>query len=81
MSTTAMPHEHPGHALTTDYFLVRETPRSSGSASWPPAASSTMRCSPTSTTTGSGPRPWPLFRRLAELGLVGEDIEGYGCRP
>ena len=23
--------------------------------------------------------PWPLFRRLAELGLVGEDIEGYGC--
>ena len=23
--------------------------------------------------------PWPLFRRLAELGPVGEDIEGYGC--
>src|SRR4029077_1287839 len=23
--------------------------------------------------------PWPLMRRLAALGLFGEDIEGYGC--
>jgi glutaryl-CoA dehydrogenase len=23
--------------------------------------------------------PWPLMRRLAELGFYGEDIEGYGC--
>jgi glutaryl-CoA dehydrogenase len=23
--------------------------------------------------------PWPLMRRLAELGLYGEDISGYGC--
>jgi glutaryl-CoA dehydrogenase len=23
--------------------------------------------------------PWPLITRLAELGLVGEDIDGYGC--
>src|SRR5438876_118448 len=23
--------------------------------------------------------PWPLFERLADLGLVGEGIEGYGC--
>jgi glutaryl-CoA dehydrogenase len=23
--------------------------------------------------------PWPLARRLAELGLVGDDIDGYGC--
>ena len=23
--------------------------------------------------------PWPLMTRLAELGLVGEDIEGHGC--
>ena len=23
--------------------------------------------------------PWPLMRRLAELGVVGEGIEGYGC--
>jgi hypothetical protein len=22
---------------------------------------------------------WPLVRRLAELGIVGEDIQGYGC--
>jgi hypothetical protein len=25
MSTTAMPYEHLGHALATDYFFVRET--------------------------------------------------------
>src|SRR5919108_2979626 len=23
--------------------------------------------------------PWPLIRRLGELGIVGEDIQGYGC--
>jgi glutaryl-CoA dehydrogenase len=23
--------------------------------------------------------PWPLMRRLADLGLYGEDIQGYGC--
>ena len=23
--------------------------------------------------------PWPLVRRLPELGIVGEDIKGYGC--
>ena len=23
--------------------------------------------------------PWPLITRLGELGIVGEDIEGYGC--
>ena len=32
-----------------------------------------------STTAMPYELPWPLFRRLAELGLVGEDIEGYGC--
>src|SRR3984957_14595821 len=23
--------------------------------------------------------PWPLIRRLGELDIVGEDIDGYGC--
>jgi glutaryl-CoA dehydrogenase len=23
--------------------------------------------------------PWPLIRRIGELGVVGDDIEGYGC--
>ena len=23
--------------------------------------------------------PWPLIRRLPELGIVGEDTQGYGC--
>ena len=26
-----------------------------------------------------GEMPWPLIRRLGELGIVGEDIHGYGC--
>jgi glutaryl-CoA dehydrogenase len=25
--------------------------------------------------------PWPLVKRLGELGLVGDGIEGYGCPP
>lgn len=25
--------------------------------------------------------PWPLLRRLGELGLVGDEIDGYGCPP
>ncbi|WP_395729246.1 acyl-CoA dehydrogenase family protein [Nakamurella sp.] len=25
--------------------------------------------------------PWPLLRRLGELGLVGDGIDGYGCPP
>src|SRR5215467_6135923 len=25
--------------------------------------------------------PWPLARRLAALGIVGDGIEGYGCPP
>ena len=25
--------------------------------------------------------PWPLIRRMGELGIVGEGIEGYGCPP
>src|SRR6478609_1742781 len=23
--------------------------------------------------------PWPLFKRMGELGIIGEGIEGYGC--
>jgi glutaryl-CoA dehydrogenase len=25
--------------------------------------------------------PWPLVKRLATLGIVGDGIEGYGCPP
>ena len=32
-----------------------------------------------STTAMPYELPWPLFRRPAELGAVGEDIECYGC--
>jgi glutaryl-CoA dehydrogenase len=23
--------------------------------------------------------PWPLIERLGELGIIGDDIDGYGC--
>jgi len=23
--------------------------------------------------------PWPLFKRMGELGIVGDGIDGYGC--
>ena len=25
--------------------------------------------------------PWPLIRRMGELGIIGDGIEGYGCPP
>ena len=25
--------------------------------------------------------PWPLIKRMGELGIVGDGIEGYGCPP
>jgi glutaryl-CoA dehydrogenase len=79
--TDAMPYAHLGEALATDYFLVREQ---FGDEQWErfirtrrfvdhevlPAINEYWE---------RAELPWPLMRRLAELDLVGEDIEGYGC--
>jgi glutaryl-CoA dehydrogenase len=81
MSSTAMPYSNLGAALATDYFLVREqfsdeewdrfllTRRFVDREVLPEISGYWERAE----------FPWPLARRLAELGLVGGDIEGYGC--
>jgi glutaryl-CoA dehydrogenase len=81
MTTTAMPYTHLGEALATDYLLVREqfsdpewkrflaTRRFVDDEVLPVINDFWERAD----------LPWPLLTRLAELGVVGEDIEGYGC--
>ena len=77
---TAMPYQHLGEALATDYFLVREqfsddewrhflrTREFVDQEVLPQINEYWERAEPA----------WPLFRRLCELGLVGDDIEGHG---
>jgi glutaryl-CoA dehydrogenase len=79
--TATMPYAHLGEALATDYFLVREqlsdeqwdhfmrTRRFVDREVLPVINDFWERAE----------LPWPLMTRLAELGLVGDDIEGYGC--
>jgi glutaryl-CoA dehydrogenase len=79
--TATMPYAHLGEALATDYFLVREqlsdeqwdhflrTRRFVDREVLPAINDSWERAE----------LPWPLMMRLAELGLVGDDIDGYGC--
>ncbi len=81
MTTTAMPYTHLGEALATDYLFVREqfsdpewerflaTRRFVDDEVLPVINGFWERAEP----------PWPLLTRMAELGVVGEDIEGYGC--
>jgi glutaryl-CoA dehydrogenase len=76
-----MPYTHLGEALATDYLLVREqfsdrewdrfidTRRFVDHEVLPVINDYWERAE----------LPWPLIPRLAELGIVGEDIEGYGC--
>ena len=76
-----MPYQHLGEALATDYFFVREqftdeqwehflrTRRFVDEEVLPAINDYWERAE----------LAWPLFRRLGELGLVGDDIEGYGC--
>jgi glutaryl-CoA dehydrogenase len=81
MATSAMPYQHLGEALATDYFFVREqftdeqwdhflrTRRFVDEEVLPQI----------NAYWESAELAWPLFRRLGELGLVGDDIEGHGC--
>jgi glutaryl-CoA dehydrogenase len=81
MSATALPYAHLGDALATDYFHVRDqftdeqwehfmATRRFVDREVLPAINSYWE---------AAELPWPLMRRLADLGLYGEDIEGYGC--
>jgi glutaryl-CoA dehydrogenase len=70
-----------GEALATDYFLVRdqltdeqwtrfmETRRFVDREVLPVIAGYWERAE----------LPWPLIERLGDLGIAGDDIEGYGC--
>jgi glutaryl-CoA dehydrogenase len=79
--TVAMPYAHLGEALATDYLFVREQ---FGEEQWERFIR-TRRFVDTEVLpaiNGYWERaelPWPLIARLAELELVGDDIEGYGC--
>ena len=76
-----MPYAHLGEALATDYLLVRDqfsdeewrhflrTREFVDQEVLPQINEYWERAEPA----------WPLFRRLGELGLVGDDIEGHGC--
>jgi glutaryl-CoA dehydrogenase len=81
MSTETMPYQHLGEALATDYFFIREQ---LDDEQWEhfmrarrfvdqevlPAINKYWE---------AAEFPWPLARRLGELGLVGDDIRGFGC--
>ncbi|MGH2717066.1 MAG: acyl-CoA dehydrogenase family protein, partial [Actinomycetota bacterium] len=81
MTSSTMPYEHLGEALATDYFLVREqftdeqwelfirTRRFVDREVLPVINDYWEKAD----------FPWPLARRLAELEIVGDDIQGYGC--
>jgi glutaryl-CoA dehydrogenase len=78
---TTVPYEHLGEALATDYFQVRnqftgeewehfiKTRRFVDEEVLPVI----------NAYWEAAELPWPLMRRLPELGLLGEDIQGYGC--
>src|SRR6185436_10620696 len=81
MTTQSLPYAHLGEALATDYFQVRDQftdeqwehfikTRRFVDEEVLPAINEYWE---------AAELPWPLMRRLAELGLYGEDIQGYGC--
>jgi glutaryl-CoA dehydrogenase len=81
MSFGTVPYEHLGEALATDYFFVREQ---FTDEQWE-LFSRTRRFVDREVLPAINDYweraefPWPLARRLAELGLVGDEIHGYGC--
>jgi glutaryl-CoA dehydrogenase len=81
MPTPVMPYEHLGEALATDYFYVREQ---FSDEQWELFRRTRQFVDEEVLPVISGyweraELPWPLIRRLAELGIVGDDIAGYGC--
>jgi glutaryl-CoA dehydrogenase len=81
MATQALPYAHLGDALATDYFHVREQ---FTKEQWEHFIA--MRRFVDHEVLPSindyweaAELPWPLIRRLAELDVMGEDIQGHGC--
>jgi glutaryl-CoA dehydrogenase len=73
--------EHLGESLGTDFFSVREQ---FTDEQWSHFIT-VRRFVNEEVVPVIGPYweraeiPWPLVRRLPELGIVGEDVQGYGC--
>jgi glutaryl-CoA dehydrogenase len=73
--------EHLGESLGTDFFSVREQ---FTDEQWSHFIT-VRRFVDEEVVPVIGPYweraeiPWPLVKRLPELGVVGEDIQGYGC--
>lgn len=81
MSTNPMPYEHLGEALATDYFFIREQ---FDDEQWNHFMETRRfvdhEVLPVINEYWEKEElPWDLMRRLPELGLLGEDIQGYGC--
>ena len=81
MPTPVMPYEHLGEALATDYLYVREQ---FSDEQWDLFRRTRQFVDEEVLPVISGyweraELPWPLIRRLAELRVVGDDIERYGC--
>ena len=79
MTTTADPRL--GHALATDYFFLREQ-LTDDELDLLRRVRMFVDDEVLPVIGGYWERaelPWPLIRRLGDLGIVGEDIEGYGC--
>lgn len=81
MAIEALPYAHLGDALATDYFHMREQ---FTAEQWEHFIA--MRrfvdhevLPVINQYWEAAELPWPLIRRLAELGVVGEDIQGHGC--
>ena len=82
MTTAAVPYQHLGAALATDYFLVRDQFTDEQWRHFLEVAPLRRhrRCCRRSTSTGRRAElPWPLMRRLAELGLLRRGHRGHGC--
>ena len=83
METLEVPplFEDLGHALATDYFFLREqlTDEQLGVLRRVRAFVDDEVLPVIGGYWERAELPWPLIHRLGELGIVGEDIEGYGC--
>ena len=81
MLTAPALFEDLGHALATDYFFLREQ-LSDEQLEVLRRVRMFVDDEVLPVIGGYWERaemPWPLIRRLGELGVVGEDIHGYGC--
>jgi glutaryl-CoA dehydrogenase len=83
MHTLTVPplFEDLGHALSTDYFFLREdlTEDQLGLLRRVREFADDEVLPVIGGYWERAELPWPLIHRLGELGIVGEDMQGYGC--